>query len=109
MVGVFSSVGGFDDAQAHIEQAKPHATNDTYLLARALMLQVDVWTQRSIFLDARPEASYGVDVFREARSYGRSGALDRFSSKLTQAIWSLETVGRAASRVNKLTLRILVG
>jgi tetratricopeptide (TPR) repeat protein len=40
---LFSEESKFDDAHAHIEQAKSHVVNDAYLLGRATELQAQIW------------------------------------------------------------------
>ena len=59
--------GRFDDAYAHIEQAKLYATNgnDTYVLARAMELQAEVWDKQHKFEEAKPEASGALDMFEK--------------------------------------------
>jgi len=79
-----SDEGRFDDAQAHVEQAKLHATNgnDTYALARAMRLQAGFWHRRHRFKDAKPEALGAVEAFE------RLGAADdlRRARELLQQI-----------------------
>ena len=67
MAALFSDEGRFDDAHAHIEQAKLHATNgnDTYALARATQLQAVVWHRQHRFEEARSEASSAVEMFEK--------------------------------------------
>jgi len=59
--------GRSDDAHAHIEQAKLHATscNDTYNLARAMWLQAWFWHRQHRFGEAKSEALGAVDVFEK--------------------------------------------
>jgi len=62
-----SSKGRIDDAHAHVEQAKLHATNnnDTYSLAYATLLQARLWHRQHRFGEARPEASSAVEMFEK--------------------------------------------
>jgi len=59
--------GRFDDANAHVEQAKLHATNDndTYALARATRLQAGVWHTQHRFGEAKSEASRALEMFEK--------------------------------------------
>ena len=59
--------GRFEDAHAHIEQAKLHATNgnDTYHLARAMWLQAWFWHEQHKFGEAKSEALGAIDVFEK--------------------------------------------
>jgi len=74
----------FDDAHAHIEQAKLHATNcnGTYLLARTTQLQAEFWHRQHRFEEAKSEASSAVEMFEKL------GAADdlRLARKLLQKI-----------------------
>ena len=55
----------FDDAQAHVEQAKSHAINDAYLLGRAMQLQATLWYRQLRHEEARSEALRAADVFEK--------------------------------------------
>jgi tetratricopeptide (TPR) repeat protein len=64
----FFDKGEFDDAHAHIEHAKSHAINDTYLLGYAAAQGARFWYRQGKFEEARSAASQAIDVF------GRLGA-----------------------------------
>ena len=53
---VASWEGNFDDANGHIECAKLHAVNYTYLLGRAMQLQASTWYQQRRIEEAKSEA-----------------------------------------------------
>jgi len=55
----------FNDAHAHVEQAKSHAVNDTYKLGRAMQLQATVWYKQRRLAEARSEASHAADVYEK--------------------------------------------
>ena len=67
MAQLSSDEGRFDEAHGHVEQAKLHATNgnDTYVLARAMWLQAEVWHRQHRFEEARSEASSAVEIFEK--------------------------------------------
>jgi len=67
MARLSSHEGRFDDAHAHVEQAKLHATNDndTYSLAQATWLQADVWHGQHRFGEAKSEASRALEMFEK--------------------------------------------
>ena len=67
MAGLYLDQGMFDDVQAHIEQAKLHATNgnDTYNLGSAMWLQAWFWYRQHRFGEAKSEAFGAVDVFEK--------------------------------------------
>jgi len=67
MAELSSEGGRFGDAHAHIEQAKLHATNskNTYILARAMQLQAEVWHRERRFWEAKSEALDAVDILEK--------------------------------------------
>ena len=62
---LFFAQGKFDDAQAHLEHAKPHAADDPYLLARAMQQQACLWYLQGRFEDAESEALHALDAFEK--------------------------------------------
>ena len=65
LAGLFSGEGKFDDAHAHVEQAKSHAVNDAYNLARAMDLQATFLAAQHRFEEAKFEASRALDTFEK--------------------------------------------
>ena len=55
----------FDDAHAHIEQAKSYTTDDTYYLGRAVELQARVWYKQRRLEEAESEASSAADIYEK--------------------------------------------
>jgi len=55
----------FDDAHAHIERAKSHATNNTYFLGRSMHLQAEIWYLQERLEQARSEGLRAADVFEK--------------------------------------------
>ena len=53
---VFRDEREYDDAHAHIEQAKAHALDNVYHLGRMMKLQAEVWYHQGRFEDAKSEA-----------------------------------------------------
>ena len=64
---VSSDEGRFDDAHAHVEQARLHAINatNTYVQARAMKLQAMVWHRQRRFEEAKSEALGAVDMLEK--------------------------------------------
>jgi len=65
---LFSDEDEFDDAHAHIGQAKSHAVDNVYFLGRAMELQADFWYRKHRFEEAKAE------VLRAAAAYEKVGA-----------------------------------
>jgi len=58
----------FDDSHAHVEQAKSHAVNGPYLLAKASLLQAWFWYEQDMLEKAKSEALRVLNVFEELGS-----------------------------------------
>jgi len=67
MAVLSSDEGRIDDAHAHVEQAKLHATNanDTYALASATRLQAWLWHRQHRFGEAKSEAWRAMEMFEK--------------------------------------------
>jgi hypothetical protein len=53
----------FDDARAHIEQAKSHAAEDRYKMGRAMELQAIIWYRQCRPEDANFEVLGALEIF----------------------------------------------
>ena len=60
---LFRDDGRFEDAQAHIEHAKPHTTNSQYYPAHTMWLQASVWYKQHRLEEARSEILRAADCF----------------------------------------------
>ena len=65
LVQLFGKEGRLDDAQAHIEYAKSHAVDSTYLLGRTMVLQAQLWQEQCRLEEARSEALRAIDLFEK--------------------------------------------
>ena len=65
-----SEEGRLNDAHAHVEQAKLHAVNDAYSLARASWLQAKFWNEQHMFEKAKSEVLRAFDVFEKLGATG---------------------------------------
>ena len=55
----------FDNAQSHIEQAKPHAVDDVYKLGRVMDRQAAIWYGQGRLEDAKAESLCALEVFEK--------------------------------------------
>ena len=62
---LFSAEGRFSDAQAHIEQAKAHATDNAYYLGLATELQAEFWYKQHRHKEAKSEALRAIDIYEK--------------------------------------------
>jgi len=62
---LFHEQGKLNDAHAHIERAKSHEVNNTYLLARAARLQAKFWYQQRRLEEAKSEALCAIGGFEK--------------------------------------------
>ena len=65
LVYLFAQQSRFDDAQAHLERAKPHAAHSAYLLGCAARLQAELWHVRGRFEEAKSAALRAVDLYEK--------------------------------------------
>ena len=65
LAGAFSEGGKFNDAHIHAERARLYAVDDTYLLARASLLQARLWYAQDMFGEAKSEALRALGVFEK--------------------------------------------
>ena len=65
LAGLFFNEGRFDDAHTHIELAKSHVVNVTYLLGCAMHRQSNFWYLQHRLEEARSGALYAVNVFEK--------------------------------------------
>jgi len=63
---LFFDQGRFDDSHTHIERAKSHAVDVTYLIARAMDLQARFLCRQRRFIDAKSEALCAADIHEKA-------------------------------------------
>ncbi|KAF9780572.1 hypothetical protein BJ322DRAFT_1112560 [Thelephora terrestris] len=78
MAAIFRDEGEFDDANAHIEQAKSHAAHDAHSLAHGMEMQADIWYRQHRLDDARSEALRALGTFEKlgaAEDVGRCQCL----------------------------------
>ena len=62
---LFSSQGRYDDSHAHVERAKSHAVNDSYLMGCAMELQAGFWYDQGRLGEAKLEALRAADAFEK--------------------------------------------
>ena len=60
---LFFKGNGSNDTHVHIEQAKLHAAEDTYLLGRAMEMQARIWYRQRMLEVATSEASRALGIF----------------------------------------------
>ena len=65
MAKLFLGKDRFDDARAHAERAKSHATNDPYNLGRAMEQQARIWWKERKFEEAKSEVLHAASVFEK--------------------------------------------
>ena len=62
---LFRDENDFNNAQAHIEQAKSHVGEDKYLLGRATQSQAQIWYRQHKLEDARSEAVRAKEIYEQ--------------------------------------------
>ena len=62
---LFRNENEFDNARSHIQQAKSHAADDVYCLARAVERQAWIWYRQGRLEEAKAEALCALDTFEK--------------------------------------------
>jgi tetratricopeptide (TPR) repeat protein len=65
LADLFLGENEFDEASAHIKQAKSHAADGTHLLGCAVYMQARIWYQKRRFEDAKSEVSHALEIFEK--------------------------------------------
>ena len=65
LASMYSREGKFDDAHAHIEQAKSQVVDDIYHLHKAITVQAKIWYRQRKFEDAKSAALRSLKVFEK--------------------------------------------
>ena len=81
MAEVFFKENKFEDAHAHIEQAKPHAINDPYHLGQAEEQQAKFWYKQHKFEKAESKAVCAANIYKKI---GATDAMKRCQAFLQQ-------------------------
>jgi len=84
MALLFSDEGRFDDAHAHVEQAKLHATNgkNAPLLAHAMQLQAEVLCRQHRFAEAKSEVLGAVEIFEKLGAINKAESARRLLQRI---------------------------
>ena len=79
----FCDEGGFDNAHVQIQQAKSHAIEDAYRLARAVDFQAQVYFRQCRFEDATSGGLCALEIFEKLGSLGDA-------EKCRDLLWLIE-------------------
>jgi tetratricopeptide (TPR) repeat protein len=62
---LFRDEGGFDDANAHLEEAKSYTTNNAYNTGRAMEMQAQAWYRQGRLDKSTSEALRALEIFEK--------------------------------------------
>ena len=91
IAGLFLDEDKFDDANAHIERAKSHSTNNPYELARGMKLQAEIWYREGRLGEAKSEALHALEVYEKLGVAKDTGYCRDFLRKVEEAMESRKT------------------
>jgi hypothetical protein len=95
----------FDDAHAHIEQAKSHTVNNTYSWVARSLLQAQVWyRQQDRLEDAKSEALRALEIFEKLGAAKIRGVVELYSGILKRQWKATGRVG-SSGEFQKITPR----
>ena len=83
---LFRNEHEFANAHAHAEQAKSHAVNDAYKLARAMQIQADVWYRQHRLEDAKSETLRALGIFEQLGATQGVGQCKNLLWKVERAV-----------------------
>ena len=83
---LFRDEGRFDEASAHIEQAKSHSSNDAYQLGRATELQAGVFRLQLRFEEAKFETLDALEIYEKIGATKDVGDCKDLLQKVERAI-----------------------
>ena len=83
---LFRDEAEFDEANTHIEQAKPHAVNDAYRLGNAMEMQAMVWYRQLRLEEAKSEALGAVEIYEKIGAATDAGPCKKLLQEVEQAI-----------------------
>jgi tetratricopeptide (TPR) repeat protein len=88
---LFLKEGEFDEVNAHISQAKPHAVNNTFNLGCVIYLQACVWSWQGRFEDAKLEGLHALKIFEKLSAARDAGICKELLLMMEQAMNSQST------------------
>jgi len=84
LANVFLGEREFGNARTHVEQAKLHATNNTYSMGFAMELQARLWFGECRFEEAKFEALGAIDIFGKAGRMKDAGRCRKILKKIKE-------------------------
>ncbi|KAF9780529.1 hypothetical protein BJ322DRAFT_1213638 [Thelephora terrestris] len=91
MAEMFRDEGEFDDANAHIKQAKSLVADNAYRLGQGMEMQADIWARQYRLDDARYEALGALEIFEKLGAAAGVGSCQDLLEMIEQAMesWSI--------------------
>ena len=68
LADLFLQENEFDEANAHVKQAKSHAADDPHLLGCTMFMQAHIWYRQNRLEDAKLEVSHALETFEKIGS-----------------------------------------
>ena len=88
MAKLFRDEHEFDDANAHIEQAKSHTASDAYALGRGMEMQARIWYWQRRLQAAKCEALCALEICEKLGAGKDAGRCRELLQKIEQAVES---------------------
>jgi tetratricopeptide (TPR) repeat protein len=92
LAGLFRDEGEFDDANAHIEQIKSDAVDNTYWLACAMHMQASVWYRQERLEDAKSEALHALRIYEKLGAAEDAGVCRDLLQNVERIMETLSTI-----------------
>ena len=91
----FLAENRFDDTHTHIEHTKLHAINNTYRLARTMLLRAQFWYKQDRFDEAMSEAMCATDTFKKFGNVKQLGICRNLLQQIEARTKKLDTSGES--------------
>ena len=86
LVELFRDEDKFEEANAHIQQAKSFVAHNAYKLSRGMMMQVDIWLRQGRFEEAKLEALHALEAYEKLGAAKDAEACRDLIQKIEQAM-----------------------
>ena len=100
---LFRDEDNFDDAHAHVKQAKTHALGDTFNLGCAMDTHAKIWYRQRRFENAVSEASNAVEAFEKVGATRNLESSRTFLQTVRQAMESSPAIPGELAHISKVS------
>ena len=86
MAQLFRDQGEFNDATAHVQQAKSHTADNAYYMGRGMEMQAWIWYLQHKLEDARCEALGALEIYKRVGAAGSAGGCRELLQRIEEVM-----------------------